>query len=359
MDPARIGRYEVVRLLGEGAMGRVFLARDPVLARQVAIKILRKDLGMDAGAEAQLIERMRTEARAAATVRHPNLVTLHDMGDDAELGVFLVFEYVEGPTLRERGTVPPLEVARIAMELGSGLTTAHDAGVVHRDVKPENVICSTTGAVLTDFGLARLPGSNKAATRGTIAYSAPETLGDAPAFSPASDQFSMASTLYEALSGKRAFEGEDLAVLAEHIANVEPAPLTNEQTDFREKIMLSRAEGVLRRAFQKEPTLRYPTCRAFGDALGSAIDVRVSSGFPTLAMHSSSIVPKATRRWQNIFLAAALVVIVVLILIGRGEREGARPTPTVSVPLSATHHMRRPRIPFPPPSVTSDVDAAP
>ncbi len=220
------------------------------------------------------------------------------------------------------------------MELGAALTTAHEAGVVHRDVKPENVILSETGAVLTDFGLA---------ARGVMAYSAPETLKDGGAHSAASDQFSLAATLYEALAGKRAFEGDDLLVLAEHIASDEPPPLTTSETDYRVKLMLTRAEGVLRRAFQKEPALRYPSCRAFGDALGAAIDVRVSSGFPTISMHSASIVPKATRRWQNIVVAAALLVIVVLILMGRSGHEGtAKPSSVIpEAPGTLRPHLRR------------------
>ena len=337
-EPTKIGRYEVIRLLGEGGIGRVYLAKDPVLGREVAIKVLR---------DREHASRIRSEARAAAVVRHPNLVTLHDMGESEDVGLFLVFEYVQGPTLRERiasGPVPPIEVARIAIELGAALTTAHEAGIIHRDVKPENVICSSTGAVLTDFGLA-IPES-KVPARGTIAYAAPETLGADPQFSPRSDQFSLASTLYEALSGKRAFSGDDLATLASAIANDDPPPLTSEETDYREKLMLTRAEGCLRRAFQKEPTLRYPSCRAFGDSLGSAIDVRVSSGFPTISMHSASIVPRATRRWQNLFVLGALLVIAFLFLLGRKDdaHDNAAPLKSAASAFSTTiappHHVR-------------------
>ena len=353
-SPAAIGRYEVIRLLGEGGMGRVFLAKDPVLGREVAIKVLRDDLALPPDVKEQLLSRMRHEARAAATVRHPHLVTLHDMGEADEVGLFLVFEYVKGPTMRERiatdGPIPPLEVARIAMELGAALTTAHQAGVIHRDVKPENVICSETGAVLTDFGLARIPDSNltsKGMTLGTLGYAAPETLAATGTFSPASDQFSLAATLYEALTGKRAFDGDDLLAVAARIANDDPPPMASEQTEFREKLMLTRAEGVLRRALQKEPTNRYPSCRAFGDALGSAIDVRVSSGFPTISMHSASIVPRATRRWQNIAIAAALALIAGLFFWGRPPREGASfksaaSAFSASLPIAApTHHHLR------------------
>ncbi len=340
-EPTKIGRYEVDRLLGEGGIGRVYLAKDPVLGREVAIKVLR-DRHSEHGS------RVRNEARAAATVRHPNLVTLHDMGESDDVGLFLVFEYVQGPTLRERiasGPIPPIEVARIAMELGAALSTAHEAGIVHRDVKPENVICSATGAVLTDFGLALSESPMPA--RGTIAYAAPETLGADPQFSPRSDQFSLAATLYEALSGKRAFTGDDIGAVANAIQNDDPPPLATEETDYREKLMLTRAEGCFRRAFQKEPTLRYPSCRAFGDALGSAIDVRVSSGFPTISMHSASIVPRATRRWQNLFVLGALLVIAYLFLLGRKDdpHDNGAPLKSAADAFSSAianppHHVR-------------------
>jgi serine/threonine-protein kinase len=353
-DPKTIGRYEVSRLLGEGGMGRVFLAKDPVLGRDVAIKVLR---------DQELAAPIRTEARAAATVRHPNLLTLHDMGEEPGVGLFLVFEYVPGPTLRERiseGALPPLEVARIAMELGAALTTAHEAGIIHRDVKPENVICAATGAVLTDFGIARLP-DTKPTTPGTIAYAAPETLGASPDFTPRSDQFSLAATLYEALTGKRAFEGEDIGAVAERITNDEPPPLSGDDTDYQRKLMLTRSEGVLRRAFQKEPSLRYPSCRAFGDALGSAIDVRVSSGFPTISMHSASIVPRATRRWQNLFVLGAMLVIAFLFLLGRKDegRGDAAPLKSAAGAFSSSLSSSQPHVRHHVPSAQPSSSAAP
>src|SRR4051812_38091070 len=100
--PARIGRYEIVRLLGQGGMGRVFLARDSVLGRSVALKVLRDDLGLPPESRDALFARLRQEARAAAALEHPHMVTLHDMGEETAAGLFLVFEYVEGPTLRDQ-----------------------------------------------------------------------------------------------------------------------------------------------------------------------------------------------------------------------------------------------------------------
>jgi serine/threonine-protein kinase len=220
--PRAIGRYDVVRLLGEGAMGRVLLAHDKVLDREVALKHLRADLAIPRDVRAALVTRMQHEARAAARVPHPNLVVLHDMGEDPVVGLFLVFEFVDGPTLKERlfdGPLSPVEVARLARELGAALTCAHSAGVLHRDVKPENVMLSRAGAKMADFGIARVPDStltHQGGLLGTPAYSAPETFASG-AFSPASDQFSLAATVYEAASGKRAFPGDDAVSVAAKI----------------------------------------------------------------------------------------------------------------------------------------------
>src|SRR5262249_36615020 len=153
-QPRTIGRYDVERLLGQGGMGRVWLARDSVLGRRVAIKVLRDDLALPPNIRDELLVRMGHEARAAAALSHPNIVTVYDMGEDGSLGLFLVFEYVtakaeeneggaseERPvSLRDRLKRGPLvlpEVAKLARELGSALTFAHEAGVIHRDVKPE------------------------------------------------------------------------------------------------------------------------------------------------------------------------------------------------------------------------------
>jgi eukaryotic-like serine/threonine-protein kinase len=225
--PESIGRYKVVRLLGQGAMGRVLLAHDPVLDRDVAVKLLRDDLGLPSEHRQALLDRMRHEARASARVSHPSIVALHDMGDDPELGLFLVFEYVEGVTLKDRLTRGPLgseSTAKIARAVGDALTTAHSAGVLHRDIKPENVILTKTGAKIADFGIARVPDSTltrDGGLLGTPAYSAPEAIASGR-FSQLSDQFSMAATLYEAISMRRAFPGDDAVAVATRIATEEP-----------------------------------------------------------------------------------------------------------------------------------------
>jgi len=356
--PSRIGRYEVLDLLGQGGMGRVLLARDTVLGREVAIKILRADLGLPPEVKRALFDRMRNEAKAAAALTHRNIVTLHDMGEDDDVGLYLVFEYVRGITLRDRladGPLPPAEVGRIGIELGSALSHAHEHGVIHRDVKPENVILSGNGTILTDFGIARIPDSTMT-TAGTVfgtpAYSAPESLASAT-FTAASDQFALATTLYEAISGKRAFPGDDALTVALRVQNEDPAPLADGTDDPRLKLLYGRIDGVLRRGLAKKPADRYTSARAFGDAFAAAIDARISGAITIPPMHSASIVPRSTRRWQNVFVGLAILVIVGLVVFGRrAHDEDARTKPDESATASARPRVvPQPTKPKPRPSV--------
>ena len=282
-------------------MGRVMLAHDPVLDRAVAVKLLRADLGLGTEQRQALTDRMRQEARASARVSHPNIVALHDMGEDAEAGLFLVFEYVAGQTLKERltrGPLGPETAATLARELGSALTTAHSAGVVHRDIKPENVILSKTGSKIADFGIARLPDSTltkDGGLLGTPAYSAPEAISESQ-FSPLSDQFSLAATLYEGISGRRAFPGDDAVAVATRIATEEP-PKIAEVCGLDPHV-----DTVLARALSKNPGARFATADEFGHALSEAIGMAPRRSMPTLPdqRHSSAAapvvaVPRTTR----------------------------------------------------------------
>ena len=326
--PTAIGRYDVVRLLGQGGMGRVLLARDSVLGRLVAIKILRDDLGIPPEVKDALVVRMRQEARAAATLSHPHMVTLHDMGEDDGVGLFLVFEYVDGPTLRDRlqeGPLAPAEVATLALELGGALSHAHAAGVIHRDVKPENVMLSPTGAKLTDFGIARVPDSKltrAGAVLGTPAYSAPEALASSE-FGPLSDQFSLAATLYEALTGTRAFPGDDAVAVASRVATESPAPLV--ATGFARNLSpraIARIESVMQRALAKDPSRRYPSTRDLGEALAGALEtIRATPSFLPTPVPRTSLVPRATRRWQNMIAGLAALLIAGLVVLGRHTRD--------------------------------------
>jgi eukaryotic-like serine/threonine-protein kinase len=370
--PASIGRYDVERLLGQGGMGRVWLARDRILGRRVAIKVLRDDLALPPRVREELVQRMRHEARAAAAVSHPNIVTLHDMGEDDEVGLYLVFEYVPGPnqddpeSLRDRLLEGPLDLeqlAQLARELGPALTFAHGAGVIHRDVKPENVLFSRTGAKIADFGIARIPESNITRANtvlGTPAYTAPEALSNGE-FGPTSDQFSLAATLYEAASGVRAFGDEDPVRTAGKVSN-DPAPPLD--PSLGPPALIRALDTSLRRGLAKEPGERFASCQALGDAVVRAIDQRavaallaegamafertpLSSRSATLAKLSerppaaptpvrpSVLIRKRTHRFQNVIAAAALLVIIGLVVFGKKSsdttREGAQPEGATSV----------------------------
>lgn len=345
--PPTIGRYNVVRELGKGAMGRVLLAHDPVLDRDVAIKHLRTDLPLAPDQRDQLLERMRQEARASARVSHANLVALHDMGEEPELGLYLVFEYVEGPTLKQRLEQGPLgaeAVATIARDVGAGLRLLHEAGVIHRDVKPDNVILSKSGAKLTDFGIARVPDSTLTGAGnilGTPAYSAPEAIRNGR-FSSQSDQFSMAATLYEALSGRRAFPGDDAVFVATLIANEEPPEIAAVCG-----VPLA-VDTVLARALAKHPQSRFEDCETFGHALADVLAPETRPTMPTLpdAVHSLPMVTPARSRTTPLLLALLLGAGAMWVT-NRWLTRGA-PGPHVTVVEAA-----------PPPVLSADVGKVP
>jgi len=338
--PPRIGRYRIERLLGRGAMGRVLLARDLVLDREVAVKLLRDDLALEPEQHRALLDRMRQEAKACARVGHPHIVQLFDMGEEPNVGLYLVFEYASGTTLKERlaqGQLQPGAAAEVAREIGDALTTAHENGVLHRDVKPDNIILTPQGSKIADFGIARVPDSTltkNGGLLGTPAYSAPECIANGE-FSAQSDQFSLAATLYEALSRRRAFPGEDAVSVAARITNEEP-PGIAEACGLDPHV-----DGVLARALSKEPEKRFASAREFGDALAEALGRRSRGALPTLPDERHEVQRRAEPRAGARLLvggaaAGALMGIAGLqVTSGLKERERAALTEPTSVATPA------------------------
>ncbi|WP_375758920.1 protein kinase [Corallococcus exercitus] len=210
------GRYQLEQELGRGGMATVFLARDLRLSRRVAVKMLHP------GMEARLTERFRQEAEVVASLQHPNVLAVHDFGEDAVRGPFLVCEWVQGENLRELARrlapVPPEAVALLGWELARALEAAHARGVVHRDVKPENVLVARGGPLkLADFGIAALADrarlTSTGAVIGSLAYMAPERI-DTGAWSPASDVYAVGVVLFELCTGTTPHAGEGSARLA-------------------------------------------------------------------------------------------------------------------------------------------------
>lgn len=223
------GRYRVLRHLADGGMATVLLATDTRLDREVALKVMRPDLAADQ----TFVSRFRREARSAARLSHPNVVPVHDQGED-DGRVFLAMEYVEGRSVRElvdaEGALTPRAALDIMASVLTGLTAAHDAGYIHRDVKPENILIADNGQVkVADFGLARAVTSQTTTADdgvlyGTVAYLSPEQVerGIADA---RSDVYAAGLVLFELLTGTRAIEGESpIHIAFQHVHGGVPAP---------------------------------------------------------------------------------------------------------------------------------------
>jgi eukaryotic-like serine/threonine-protein kinase len=222
------GRYHITERIAVGGMGEVYLAHDAVLAREVAIKVLHRSLSGDQG----FVDRFRREARAAATLNHPNIVTVYDWG--AVDGIYyMVMEYVHGRSVREilnaRGALAPAQAAAVLDQTLAALEHAHAKGIVHRDLKPENILITTEGVVkLTDLGLARAFADAKStragAVTGTVQYLSPEQIRGEPA-DPRSDLYALGIVGYELLTDRLPFTGETpMAIAYKHLSDRVPAP---------------------------------------------------------------------------------------------------------------------------------------
>jgi beta-lactam-binding protein with PASTA domain/tRNA A-37 threonylcarbamoyl transferase component Bud32 len=222
------GRYHIVERIAAGGMGEVFRARDAVLSREVAIKVLHRSLASDQA----FVERFRREARAAATLNHPNIVTVYDWG--AVDGIyFMVMEYVHGRSVREllnaTGRLAPAQAAEIVRQALLALEHAHARGIVHRDLKPENILVTPEGLVkLTDLGLARAFADGRTTragvVSGTVQYLAPEQIRGEPA-DPRSDLYSLGILTFELLTGRLPFTGETpMAIAYQHLSGRVPRP---------------------------------------------------------------------------------------------------------------------------------------
>jgi hypothetical protein len=261
----RVGRYQIVELLGSGGMGRVYRARDPDLGRDVAIKVLHR-----AGGGGELERRLLREARAVAQLSHPNLVAVHDVGT-ARGQVFIAFELIDGSTLTEWMRQPGRTLAerlRALADAGRGLAAAHAAGVIHRDFKPDNVLVARSGVVkVVDFGLAGATGATieragdgeplpvdltmTGAILGTPAYMAPEQHRGAAA-DERTDQFGFAVSAWESLYGERPFRGVTMVELATATSSGDIAPPPEAAS------VPGTIEGALRRALSVDPAARFP-----------------------------------------------------------------------------------------------------
>ncbi|HEY8168965.1 MAG: Stk1 family PASTA domain-containing Ser/Thr kinase [Candidatus Limnocylindrales bacterium] len=259
-------RYRLTELLGEGGMATIFLGHDTKLERDVAIKVLRPEYGRDAA----FVARFKQEANAAASLSHPNVVQVYDYGTD-DAGPYIVMEYVDGQDLgeilRDRGFVPSAAAARIAMQVADGLAAAHAMGIVHRDVKPSNVLVSVAGQVkVADFGIARalseaqltLPGQ----TLGSVRYLSPEQ-ARGEAVGAATDIYALGLVLSEMLTGRPVWTGDTAGAVAMARLTEDPPAPSSIRADVNPAL-----DSIVKKALARDPAQRFGSAGAFSDALG-------------------------------------------------------------------------------------------
>lgn len=296
--------YRIVERLGGGGMGVVYRAHDERLSRDVALKFLPPHLSADAVAKARFL----VEARAAAAIEHPNICTVHEIGDMPDGSLFIVMACYEGETLDARigrGPLPVAEALRVAIEIARGLSRAHERGIVHRDIKPANVMLTSDGQVkILDFGIAKLADitvTQTAGVIGTVAYMSPEqAFGET--VDHRSDIWSLGVVLYEMLTGERPFQGKgDRAVLVASLS-ADPPPFESHRPDVPAPV-----EAIVRRALAKRAAERYANAGEMVAALGASLTAHgaTAPGHAPPAPRESALARAGERR-QVAVLAGVL-----------------------------------------------------
>src|SRR5437870_9094454 len=319
-----IAQYTIVSKIGEGGMGEVYRARDTKLGRDVAIKVLPASLSENT----DRLNRFEQESQAAGALNHPNILVIHHIGID-EGAPYIISELLEGETLRERlagAALPQRKAINYALQIARGLAAAHEKGIVHRDIKPDNVFITHDGRVkILDFGLAKLTGASDATqsqtevpTRkvntdpgtvmGTMGYMSPEQL-KGQRVDHRSDIFSFGAILYEMLSGKRAFRGDSMAETMSAILREDPPDLSETN-----KTVSPALERVVHHCLEKNPDERFHSARDLAFAIeslsGSATISGQTATMPTITEESSAAV--GLSRW---FGNARLAWIVGAVLL--------------------------------------------
>lgn len=293
------GRYAVVEPVGSGGMAEVYRARDELLGRDVAVKVLNDRLSRDRS----FVERFRREAQSAANLNHPNVVSLYDYGAD-DGAYYIVMEYIEGKSLGEivgeSGALMPERAAEIASDVAAALERAHSSGLVHRDIKPTNIMVTTSGQTkVTDFGIARALGQSTEQTQmtqtgmviGTAAYLSPEQAQGNPV-DARSDVYSLGCVLYEMLTGRPPFTGDaPLAIAYKHVRE-DPVPPSAVNPDVPREL-----DAVALKALSKNPDNRYSSAHEMRDDLQRFLSGQKVHATPLMATQTV-VAPPVTSGTQ-------------------------------------------------------------
>jgi eukaryotic-like serine/threonine-protein kinase len=316
--PQEVGPYRLREQLGGGGMGIIYKAEDTRLGRTVALKFLPPELTRDPVAKA----RFSQEARAASALDHPNICTIYDVGETADAALFLSMPCYEGETLRDRlekGVLPLDQAADIARQVALGLAKAHRQGIVHRDIKPGNLMITSDGVVkILDFGIAKLTGAagitRTGVAVGTPAYMAPEQIrGDE--VDHRADLWSLGVVLYEMLAGRRPFPDENDVLAFHAVLFQDPSPLKTHRPDVPPEL-----EHLVAGLLQKNPAERTPTAEA---VLEELLPLTGTTGLATMRSMRSLPVKVAPRRraWRTVGALAVIAVVALLaVLLWRSGR---------------------------------------
>jgi serine/threonine-protein kinase len=334
-----VGKYRILGQIGEGAMGVVYRALDPVLKRPVAIKVMSDAVARDES----LRERFLREAQAAGSLQHPNLITIYDFGEvDGHL--YIAMEFVEGEDLEDLlSKRVPFSLAQkldILVEVLTGLSYAHKRGIVHRDIKPANIRIDIDGrARIMDFGIAHITSSSMTRTGvmvGTPAYMAPEQIVGGPV-SPATDIFSVGAVMYELLTNAKPFEGDTLQTIMYKIVTKAPPDISAILPGLPPSL-----NTIVHRALAKEPSARYANAIEMANALSHARASLPDSspGLPPLSLRSSiehalageHAKAKRAKRRRTLTLSAVGAGVVAIGLIGAKLMRDRQPPATVQTP---------------------------
>ncbi|MGZ4356109.1 MAG: protein kinase domain-containing protein, partial [Gaiellaceae bacterium] len=334
-------RYELQEVVGHGGMSTVYKAHDSLLERNVALKVLHQQYNEDE----DFVERFKHEARSVAQLQHPNIVTVIDRGEE-DGRQYIVFEFIDGENLKElvvrKGRLDLRDALEIANEIAHGLAFAHDHGLVHRDVKPQNVLLNGDGrAKVTDFGIARSLDVDHGVTQtgtilGTSNYIAPEQASGQPVDAH-TDVYSLGIVLYEMLTGELPFPGESFVAIAmRHIQEPSPNVL-----DVRGDIPLRVAE-MIDRALEKDPEQRFPTMDAFAAEIEASLAEldRGEDGAVTMVVPAAQRLQRQRQRKSvsplplliGLLGALAIAAVIVGLLMFRG---GGQKVP-VGKPITIT-----------------------
>ena len=332
LENERVGGYDVEEHLGGGGMGVVYRARDVRLGRPVALKFLPPHLAMHPEAD----ERFVREARAAAALEHPHVATIHEIGQTENGRRYIAMAYYEGETLKQTikrgGALPVEEAIRYAEQIAEALSAAHEAGIVHRDVKPANVMVTEDGTVkLLDFGLAQAAAETRLTETGrqpgTAAYMSPEQVRGEEV-DPRTDLWALGALLYEILSGERPFEGTRRTAILHAVLHEEPPPVAERRPEIPGGLA-----KVVHRCLEKSSEKRYPSAEALRDDLGAvaAEEPLASNGAQPLPNTGRDRVPRRCVIGGISALLLAAIGAVGWALWPVGETEGGPTASTVAV----------------------------